>query len=110
MGTDWIATLKEQGELTKRLAVEVPKALGNPELTLDQASRLYRLVEKSAQDFDRIVERMNEEDLDDALYEAAESLEDIWSALSVAAANKVRTMQGLDPIEFDDDGDEDDTD
>jgi len=48
MTTDWIATLKEQGDLTKRLAVEVPKALGNPELTLDQASRLYRLVEKSA--------------------------------------------------------------
>lgn len=107
MGTDWIAILREQGELTKELAAEVPKALANPDLTLDQASRLYRLVEKSAQDFDRIIEGMDEEDLDEALYEAADSLEDIWSALSVATANKVRTMQGLDPIEFEDDGDDD---
>jgi len=53
------------------------------------------------------VEHVNEEDLDEALYEAAESLEDIWSTLSVATANKVRTMQGLEPIEFDDDVDDD---
>lgn len=51
---------------------------------------------------------MNEEDLDDALYQATESLEDIWSALSAATANKVRTMQGLEPINFFDDDEEDD--
>ncbi len=106
MATDWIAILKEQGALAKKLSSEVPKALQNPNLTLDQASRLYSLVEKGAQDFDRVVDDMHNEDLDDALYDAAESLEDIWSALSLSAANKVRTMQGLDPIELSDDDDD----
>lgn len=107
MATDWLATLKEHGDLANRVATDVPIALGDPSLTIDQASRLYRVVETGAQDFDSIVELMQEEDLDESFYEAADALEDIWAELSVATANKVRTMQGLAPIEIDDDQDED---
>ena len=99
MATDWIATLKEQAHLAHRFAKEVPSALTLPELTIDQASRIHGMVEKGARDFGQISEDMNKEDLDDALYGAADRLEAIWSALSVMAANKVRTMQGLEPIE-----------
>lgn len=100
MKNDWLSILRMQGDLAKSMAEDVPKALDDPKLTLDQASRLYNAVEQGAQEFDRIVTLMNEEDLDEPLYEAADALEDMWSELSVAAANKVRVMQGLDPIEF----------
>lgn len=48
---------------------------------------------------------MEEQDADDAAINVAESLQDRYATLSVGAANKVRTMQGLDPIEMPDDSD-----
>ncbi len=103
MSTEWISILTEQGDLAKRMARDVPIALGHPKLTLDQASRLHNAVEDGAQKFDQVVLAMEQEDLDDALLEAAEALEDIWSGLCIATANKVRTMQGLAPIELSED-------
>lgn len=107
MTTDWIATLREQGVLAERVAATMTRAHADPNLTLDQASRIYRIVEQGAQDFDQIVEEMDDHDLDDTLYDAAEALEDIWSNLSVAAANKVRTIQGLAAIKIRDDLEDD---
>lgn len=106
MATDWLRLIQEQGEIAKQMAADVPRALADPDLTLDNASQLYGAVERGAQNLDRIVERMEDYDLDDALFEAAEALQDIWARLSVASANKVRTMQGLSPIEFSDDEEE----
>lgn len=100
MATDWMATLREQGALANEMAASVAQALAHPNLDPDQASRIYRLVERGAQDFDRIVAAMAEHDVDETLHEAAETLEDIWSNLFVAVANKVRTMPGLASVEF----------
>jgi hypothetical protein len=107
LAIDWIATLKEQGDFAAQMSRDVKTALSHSDLTVDQASRLYRTVEKGAQDFDRIVEDMQEYDLDDSLFEVAEALEDFWSEISVATANRVRTMQGLAPIEMPPDDDDD---
>jgi len=100
MAVDWLATVQEHGEIVQRMAATVPEVLSDPDLTFDQASLLYRDVEQGAQDFDKILEHMGEVDVDEALVEAAEALETIWARLSVATANRVRTMRGLDPIEF----------
>jgi hypothetical protein len=102
MSEDWIATLQEQGDFARRMAADALKILDHPDLTLDQASRLYRAVEEGAQTFDSIIEKMRDDrrDLGEALFEAAESLENMWSSLSIEAANKVRIMQGLDAIEL----------
>ncbi|MHA6687786.1 hypothetical protein [Mesorhizobium sp. A556] len=100
MATDWIALLGEQAQLARRFAAEIPKAISRPDLTLDQASQIYDLVEKGEQDFDRIVEDMNRQDLDDAIYMAADRLQEIWSALSVEAANKVQAMRDAEPSEI----------
>lgn len=105
MATDWFATLHEQGELVKRLAATVTEALDHPDLTLDLASRIYREVEQGAQAFDAIAQQMDISDVPTELFEAAEALENIWVRLSIAAANKVRTMRGLSPLEFPDDDD-----
>ncbi|CAN7621918.1 hypothetical protein [Neorhizobium tomejilense] len=51
---------------------------------------------------------MEEFEVDEPLFEADEVPQNIWDKLSIALANKMRTMQGLDPIEFPDDDDEED--
>lgn len=83
-----------------KVAKDVAKALDAPDLTIEQASRLYRMVELGAQDFDRIAEFMNEHDLEESFIDAADTIEDTWTNLSVATANKLRTMRGLDPIDI----------
>lgn len=95
MATDWIATLKEQARLAQRFAKEVPTAIARPDLTLDQASRIYGMVEKGSQDFNRIVEDMNGQNLDDALYVAAGRLKDIWSELLASTAHKVQALEDM---------------
>jgi hypothetical protein len=108
MAVDWVATLQEQADLVMKIAADVANELSTSDLTLDQVSRLYRMVELGAQGFDEIIELMNEHDLEDFFTEAAETIEDAWTNLSVATANKLRAMQGLDPIDIapDDNGNE----
>jgi hypothetical protein len=99
MSIDWAAVLKGQAEIVQRLARDVPAALGSPDLTLNEASQIYSDVEHGAQAFDAIVDKMKDFDVDEALFDVAESIEDILGKLSLAAANKVRALQGLDPVE-----------
>jgi hypothetical protein len=100
MAIDWVAALQEQADLALRIATDVGKALDASVLTVEQVSRLYRMVEQGAQDFDAIVEIMGEHDLEDALVEAADTIEDTWLNLSVATANRLRSMLGLEPIDI----------
>jgi hypothetical protein len=100
MAVDWVTTLQEQADLVMEVAKDVANALDASDLTVEQASRLYRMVELGAQDFDRIVELMNEHDLEESFIDAAETIEDTWTNLSVATANRLRVMRGLDPIDI----------
>ncbi|NTI03471.1 hypothetical protein G6K88_15720 [Agrobacterium rhizogenes] len=100
MAVDWVNVLKVQGDIARNMAKNVPEVLSRDDLTMAQASQVYRMVETCAQDFDKIVALMDEQDLDEAFYNLASTLEDLYSQLSVASANKVRTMQGLKPIEL----------
>ncbi|RUM95418.1 hypothetical protein EET67_23320 [Pseudaminobacter arsenicus] len=96
---DWLATVKEQGEFATSMAKKVAEALAHPELTIDQAGQICAMVEKAAQRFEQLAGEMDECNLDESLYEVAESIEDVWTAVSLAAVNKIRTMQGFEPIE-----------
>lgn len=100
MAIDWILTLQEQADFAKQIADNVAKTLESPHLTAMQASRLYRTVEQGASTFDRIIDEMEQHNLDDELTEAAETIADMWTNLSIATANKLRTIQGLKPIDF----------
>jgi hypothetical protein len=99
MHGDWVDTLQEQADLVMRVARDVANEIDASDLTLERASRLYRTVELGAQDFDRVIELMNKPDLEELFSEAAETIEDTWTNLSVATANRLRTMRGLDPID-----------
>ena len=94
---DWLATLKEQGEFATSMANKVAEALAHPGLTIDQASQICAMVEKAAQRFEQLAGEMDEGNL--ALAGVAESIKDVWTAVSLAAVNKLRTMQGLKPIQ-----------
>ena len=101
MAIDWISTLQEQAEFVRQIADDVSLTLDIPDLSPAQALRLCRVVEQGAQTFDRIIEEMEQHDVDDDdLTKAAETIADMWTNLSVAAANKLRVLQGLTPIEF----------
>jgi hypothetical protein len=100
MAVDWVATPQEQANLVIDVAKDVDNALAASDLTVEQASRLYRMVESGAQDFDRIVELLNGHDLDESFIDAAETIEDTRTNLSVATANRLRILRGLDPIDM----------
>ncbi|TXR50453.1 hypothetical protein [Phyllobacterium endophyticum] len=100
MAVDWIATLQEQADFVMEVAKDVANALDASDLTIEQASRLYRMVELGAQDFDRIVELMSEHDMEEGFIDAADTIEDTWTNLSVATANRLRVMPGLEPIDI----------
>ena len=100
MAIDWISALQEQAEFVRQVTEDVFQTLDLPDLTTAQVSRLGRVVEQGAQTFDRIMEEMEQHDLDDDLTEAAETIANAWTNLAVATANRLRVMQGLAPIEF----------
>jgi hypothetical protein len=98
MAIDWISTLQEQADFARQIADDVTQTLDIADLSAAQAARLYRVVEQGAQAFDRIIEEMEQHAIDDDLIEAAETIADVWTNLSVTTANKLRVMQGLAPI------------
>lgn len=101
MTIDWLSTLQEQAEFANQIADDVKQTLEIPDLSVAQATRLYRVVEQGAQTFDRIMEEMESaNDVDDDLRDGAGSIADVWTNLSVTTANKVRALQGLSPIDF----------
>jgi len=86
---DWISVLTDLGDFARKLAREIPPALSDPNITSDQVTRLYQVLEKQAQAVERMVGTMNDEDVGEHLIKAAEALEDIFSDLAAAAANKM---------------------
>ena len=99
MAIDWKSTLEEQANFVKQIADDVWESLGNPNLATSQAARLYRSVERGVQAFDRIMDDIERREVDRDLIDAAEAIADMWTNLSVAAANKVRILEGKPPIE-----------
>lgn len=100
MATDWITTLQEQTDFATQIAEEVKQTLSISNLTATQASRLYRVVEQGALSFDRMLDEMDQHDMDASLSQAADAIADIWTSLSISAANRLRSLQGLGPIEI----------
>lgn len=92
MAAEWISRLKWHADLIEKLVQEVPKALARPSLTLEQAGRLYTVIEKGAHDFDELLQIMDQTDVDEQYREAAEKLARTWQRLSNEADDKVRSM------------------
>ncbi|PWW01375.1 hypothetical protein DFR52_10234 [Hoeflea marina] len=98
MVTDWRAAIVDSADMARQIASEIPAVVGSTSITVDQAALLYEGIERCARALDRILEDMPQDEVDPALGEAAETLADLWAVLSVAAANKIRTLRGLKPM------------
>jgi hypothetical protein len=90
---DWIAALREQGDLAKRVSKEIRAALDRPDLTLDQARRICGLVEMGADTFDRFLRSAKGQNLSPGYYAAATILADIWYALALDASSKLNILE-----------------
>ena len=100
MVIDWVSTLQEQSNFINQIARDVSQALASPNLSIEQASRLSRSIDRGARAFDRVVEELERHGPETELVEAAGAIADTWTHLSVAVANKLRTMQGERQTEF----------
>lgn len=99
MAIDWISTLREQADLVKRVATDVALKLDLPDISEVEASMLLVDVEAGASRFDLILDEMDDQDVEDELFEAGATIADTWTHLTVMTANRVRKLSGFPPIE-----------
>lgn len=85
----WIDKVGAAGELANDLTRTVPKALAEPTLTLDQATRLFQIVERHTKIVERLVSDLQDADVDESLLDAADALDDIMAELAEACANRM---------------------
>lgn len=97
MSIDWMAALREQGDFAKRASREIRAARDRPDLTLDQARSICGLVEMGIDTFDRSLRSAKGQDLAAGYYEAAQLLANIWHALALDAASKLKVMENPVP-------------
>ncbi|MEP7453122.1 hypothetical protein [Phyllobacterium sp. SB3] len=89
---DGVARLKRHADLVQQLVKQVPAALAKSGLTLEQVSRLHKVIQKGVDDFNEVQELVNEPGLDGTYQRAASSLAKIWSHLSAAAEARMRDL------------------
>jgi hypothetical protein len=90
--TDWMAMLNEQRKLGDQFAEEIPRTLTTPGLTLDQAAKLYKALEKQAAFMELFVRKLEENSFDPDVILAAEKLEDLFAELAADAAEKTKEL------------------
>ena len=99
MTTDWDATLAEEGKTAKSKVREVTTLVQDPNLSLAAASVLYLDVERHAQRFDKLFDKLDAEiNFNSPLLETGETIQDLWAQMSRATVNKLRGLQGLPTI------------
>lgn len=100
MSMDWLAGMKAHTDIADRMVDEVPKSLSTPNLTSEEASRLFWAVEERAQAFDKFFAAMqNADEADGDLLKAGDLLEELFARLSFDCANKARSLRGLPRIQ-----------
>jgi hypothetical protein len=90
--TDWLATLREQAKVGEQMAAEVSRMLSNPDISLQQVSRLYNALEQQAQFTEKLARMLEERGHDFTVVEAAEALEELFNELAASAAGKVKQL------------------
>ncbi len=71
------------------MAAEVSRMLSNPDISLQQVSRLYNALEQQAQFTEKLARVLEASGHDFTVVEAAEALEELFNELAASAAGKV---------------------
>ena len=88
-GTDWLATLREQADIGKQMAHDVPLTLVRPDVTLEQVRKLFVALDHQAHFVEQLANVLEETGYDFAVVDAARALEDLFAELAAAAAEKM---------------------
>jgi hypothetical protein len=89
----WLDILREKNDLAGQLSEKIPRVLAYERLTLDQATRLHIFLENHAEEMRNLAREIGAVDLVEALHEAADALERIFSDLAAAAELKVAELR-----------------
>ena len=92
-GTDWLATLREQADIGKQMAHDVPLMLAQPDVTLAQVRRVFGALDHQAHFVEELANVLEEKGYDFAVVDAARVLEDLFEELAVAAADNMVQMR-----------------
>jgi hypothetical protein len=90
---NWLNVLREKNELAIMLGKKIPQMLAHETLTLDQAAELYEFLENHARGMEEIVEKMELDDLPESYYQVAEDLDNIFTNLAAAAAERLTEIR-----------------
>ena len=90
MTQDWTTILRVETDRVDETTGSMTDLLSSPAITQEQVSQAYNAVESAAQRFELFVTDLEEQDVDDAVLEAAERILDRWDALSVHVAGYLR--------------------
>ncbi|RCW85171.1 hypothetical protein [Phyllobacterium bourgognense] len=89
----WLDILREKNDLAGQLSEKIPRFLAYERLTLDQATRLHIFLENHAEEMRNLAREIGAVDLVEALHEAADALDSIFSDLAAAAELKVAELR-----------------
>lgn len=90
MAQDWATILQDEADNVDEMTESMAALLSSPDVTQEQISRAYNAVEGAARRFEHFVTDLEEQDVDDAVLEAAETIQDKWDALSVRVGGHLR--------------------
>ena len=88
-GTDWLTTLRDQTDIGRQMAQDVPLTLTRPDVTLEQVRRVFGALDHQAHFVEELANVLEETGYDFAVIDAARALEDLFAELAAAAADKM---------------------
>ena len=90
MAQDWATILQDEADNENEMTESMAALLSSPGVTQERISQAYNAIEGAARHFEHFVTDLEEQDVDDAVLEAAERIQDKWDALSVRVGSHLR--------------------
>ena len=91
---DLLEILREQQDTAERMSEEVPRMLGNPDITTQQVKTLFSAIEQQADFAERLSGVLDDNGFDFEIVKAAEALEELYAELAAAVAEKLAGRGG----------------
>ena len=88
-GTDWLATLREQADIGKQMAQDVPLMLARPDVTLEHVRRVFGVLDHHANFVAELATVLEEAGYDFAVVGEARDLEVLFAELAAATADRI---------------------
>lgn len=95
MATDWIQALQAMSQGLERLAPQILELLGKDDLTQAQAQKVWDDVGAMCDEIAETIEKMHDDEADEAIIEFADQLEDAVLTLHELVGGRLVDLGGL---------------